>query len=256
MNTAIQNLPQTFPFSPPTHPLGRTPPPTPPPLPTPAPPPPRPLVVMDEYALRLGYYRELKRVMKNDDVVIVGTYAKTTGEPKDCDAVVKRFKELDCDCIVGLGGGGVINVAKAAKLMLGQNRSAFASFEGDSVARQQHYGNENIPLFLLPCDIPGGTEATTRARIVDEGANLFYNFDSRRTCATAVILDKRLTDRMPATAMAVSGLGALAMGIEGFIDNPDNMIAQAYATAAINSVMTTLLPAMLHNGNVLDKLPP
>lgn len=254
MNTEIKKLPKTFTFSCPTKLLGGSNALDNLPFEMKEKGAARPLVVMDEYALRLGYYRELKRVMKNDDVVIVGTYAKTTGEPKDCDAVVKRFKELDCDCIVGLGGGGVINVAKAAKLMLGQNRSAFASFEGDSVARQQHYGNENIPLFLLPCDIPGGTEATTRARIVDEGANLFYNFDSRRTCATAVILDKRLTDRMPATTMAVSGLGALAMGIEGFIDNPDNMIAQSYATAAINSVMTTLLPAMLHNGNVRYKL--
>ena len=214
----------------------------------------RPLVVMDEFSQRLGYFREVKRAIKDGDILIAATYSAVTGSPVDCDQVVKKFKELDCDCIIGLGGFEVINVAKVAKLMLDQNLSAFDMFRYDSVVKRNSYGNSDVALFLLPCGIPSGIEATTRARILDEEANLFYNFDSRRACATAIFLDKRLTDIMPAKALAVSGLNALAMGLIGFIENPDNMIAQSYATAAINSVMTTLLPAMRHNTDASYRL--
>lgn len=214
----------------------------------------RPLVVMDEYAQRLGYFREVKRAMKDGDIPIVGYCAGVTGKPADCDAVAKKFKQLDCDCIVGLGGNGVMNVSKAAKLMLGQNAAAFDIFRYDTTIKRVRYGGMDVPLFLLPCGIPSGIESTTRVRIIDEGSNLIYNFDSRRSCATAVILDKRLTDIMPAKAIGAAGLRALSMGILGFVDNADNMIAQSYATSAIYAVMNTLMPAMMHNADAEYRL--
>lgn len=209
----------------------------------------RPLVIMDEYAQRLGYFREVKRAMQEDDIRIIGFCSGVTGVPADCDAAVKKFKQLDCDCILGLGGPEVVNVAKAVKLMIGQNANAFDMFRYAPVVKRIRYGGADVPLFLLPCGIPSGIEATTRVRIADPETNLFYNFDSRRCCAAAVILDKRLTDIMPAKALGAAGLNALAMGILGFVDNAQNSIAQSYATSAIHAVMNTLVPAMRHNAD-------
>ncbi len=209
----------------------------------------RPLVIMDEYAQRLGYFREVKRAMKEDDIAIVSTCSGVTGVPRDCDAAVAKFKQFDCDCIIGLGGSEVINVAKAVKLMLGQNIAAFDMFRYDPVVKRMKYGGTDAPLFLLPCGIPSGIEVSTRVHIVDGDANMFYNFDSRRACASAVVLDRRLTDIMPARAIGAAGLNALAMGILGFVETPDNMIAQSYATSAIHVVTNSLLPAMRHNAD-------
>ena len=49
----------------------------------------RPLVIMDEYAQRLGYFREVKRAMQEDDIRIIGFWSGVTGVPADCDAAVK-----------------------------------------------------------------------------------------------------------------------------------------------------------------------
>ena len=214
----------------------------------------RPLVIMDEYAQRLGYFREVKRAMQEDDIRITGYCSGVTGLPSDCDEAIKKYKQLDCDCLLGLGGPEVVNVAKAVKLMLGQNANAFEMFRYEPVVKRVRYGGSDVPLFLLPCGIPSGIEATTRVRIVDSEANLFYNFDSRRSCAETVVLDKRLTDIMPAKAIGAAGLNALAMGILGFVENPDNAIAQSYATSAIYAVMNLLMPAMRHNADAEYRL--
>lgn len=214
----------------------------------------RPLVIMDEYAQRLGYFREVKRAMQEDDIRITGYCSGVTGLPSDCDEAIKKYKQLDCDCLLGLGGPEVVNVAKAVKLMLGQNANAFEMFRYEPVVKRVRYGGLDVPLFLLPCGIPSGIEATTRVRIVDSEANLFYNFDSRRSCAETVVLDKRLTDIMPAKAIGAAGLNALAMGILGFVENPDNAIAQSYATSAIYAVMNLLMPAMRHNADAEYRL--
>ena len=214
----------------------------------------RPLVIMDEYAQRLGYFREVKRAMQEDDIRIIGYCSGVTGLPSDCDEAIKKYKQLDCDCLLGLGGPEVVNVAKAVKLMLGQNANAFEMFRYEPVVKRVRYGGLDVPLFLLPCGIPSGIEATTRVRIVDSEANLFYNFDSRRSCAATVVLDKRLTDIMPAKAIGAAGLNALAMGILGFVENPDNAIAQSYATSAIYAVMNLLMPAMRHNADAEYRL--
>lgn len=214
----------------------------------------RPLVIMDEYAQRLGYFREVKRAMQEDDIRITGYCSGVTGLPSDCDEAIKKYKQLDCDCLLGLGGPEVVNVAKAVKLMLGQNANAFEMFRYEPVVKRVRYGGLDVPLFLLPCGIPSGIEATTRVRIVDSEANLFYNFDSRRSCAETVVLNKRLTDIMPAKAIGAAGLNALAMGILGFVENPDNAIAQSYATSAIYAVMNLLMPAMRHNADAEYRL--
>lgn len=214
----------------------------------------RPLVIMDEYAQRLGYFREVKRAMQEDDIRITGYCSGVMGLPSDCDEAIKKYKQLDCDCLLGLGGPEVVNVAKAVKLMLGQNANAFEMFRYEPVVKRVRYGGLDVPLFLLPCGIPSGIEATTRVRIVDSEANLFYNFDSRRSCAETVVLDKRLTDIMPAKAIGAAGLNALAMGILGFVENPDNAIAQSYATSAIYAVMNLLMPAMRHNADTEYRL--
>lgn len=211
----------------------------------------RPLLISDERSYRLGFAKEVKRAMDNDTIVFGATYYKISevATPKDCDDVVNLYKAHSCDGIVALGGENVAQCAKIAKLMLLQGVNDFVYFnhknEMDSVKAAAY----NLPLFILPTDIPCGIEATDRAMLFDEKNNLFYNFDSVMSRASAVILDVRLTDIMPAKAMAKAGLGALAMGVKGFVENTNNPIALAYATSAIHTIINELLPAMRHNSN-------
>ncbi len=211
----------------------------------------RPLLISDERSYRLGFVKEVRHAMDNDIVALGATYYKISEKatPKDCDDVINLYKAHGCDGIIALGGENVTQCAKVAKLMLLQGVGDFVYFNHkfDMDAEKLAYGD--LPLFILPTEIPCGIEATDRASVFDEKNNLLYNFESVLTRASAVILDVRLTDIMPAKAMATAGLGALAMSIKGFVDNTTNPIALAYATSAIHTIINELLPAMRHNSN-------
>lgn len=211
----------------------------------------RPLFISDERSYRLGFAKEVKRAMDNDIIDFGATYFKLAekASPSECDDIINLYKAHDCDGIIALGGENVTQCAKVAKLMLLQGVGDFVYFnhKADMDADKATYSD--VPLFIVPTDIPCGIEATDRAMIYDEKNNVFYNFNSVLSRASAVILDVRLTDIMPAKAMATAGLGALAMGVKGFVDNSDNPIALAYATGAIHTLINELLPAMRHNSN-------
>lgn len=211
----------------------------------------RPLLISDERSYRLGFAKEVRRALDVDINTMGASYYKISevATPKDCDDIVNLFKAHGCDGIIALGGENVTQCAKVAKLMLIQGVGDFVYFnhKDDMDAEKAVYFN--VPLFILPTDIPCGIEATDRAFIFDEKNNMLYNFDSVLARASAVILDVRLTDIMPAKAMATAGLGALAMGIKGFVDNTTNPVALAYATGAIHTLVNELLPAMRHNSN-------
>lgn len=211
----------------------------------------RPLFISDERSYRLGFAKEVKRAMDNDIIDFGATYFKLAekASPSECDDIINLYKAHDCDGIIALGGENVTQCAKVAKLMLLQGVGDFVYFnhKADMDAEKATYSD--VPLFILPTDIPCGIEATDRAMIYDEKNNVFYNFNSVLSRASAVFLDVRLTDIMPAKAMATAGLGALAMGVKGFVDNSGNPVALAYATGAIHTLINELLPAMRHNSN-------
>lgn len=211
----------------------------------------RPLFISDERSYRLGFAKEVRRAMDNDLIEFGATYYKISevASPKDCDDIVNLYKTHGCDGIIALGGENVAQCAKVAKLMLLQGVGDFVYFNHKADMDADKISYSDLPLFILPSDIPCGIEATDRAMIFDEKNNLFYNFNSVLTRASAVILDVRLTDIMPAKAMATAGLGALAMGVKGFVDNAANPFALAYATSAVHTVINELLPAMRHNSN-------
>lgn len=211
----------------------------------------RPLFVCDERSYRLGFAKEVKRALDNDMIGYAFFYRKISekASPKDCDAIVDLYQTYDCDGIIALGGENVVQSAKIAKLMLIQGVGDFVYFKHKSEMDADKGLYREVPLFILPSDIPSGIEASDRAMIFDEKNNVFYNFNSVLTRASAVFLDVRLTDIMPAKAMATAGLGALAMGVKGFVENSGNPIALAYATSAIHTIMGELLPAMRHNSN-------
>lgn len=211
----------------------------------------RPLFISDERSYRLGFVKEVRKAMDNDIIDFGATYFKVTERtcPKNCDDIITMYKAYGCDGIIALGGDNVIQCAKVAKLMLLQGVGDFVYFNHKTEMDAENAVYADLPLFILPTEIPSGIEATDRAYIFDEKNNFFYNFNSVLTRASAVILDVRLTDIMPAKVMATAGLGALAMGVKGFVDNAGNPMALAYATGAIHTVINELLPAMRHNSN-------
>src|SRR4051794_20121150 len=73
----------------------------------------KPLVVTDRGVAQLGFYKDLLR-----DLEAAG-FSEIWGNPvkSQVSAGVAAYKAAGADCIVGLGGGAALDVAKAIALM-------------------------------------------------------------------------------------------------------------------------------------------
>jgi alcohol dehydrogenase len=114
------------------------------------------------------------------------------------------------ECVIGLGGGSSIDLAKLVALGLAH---------GDELRR--FYGEEQVPgpvapLVAIPTTAGTGSEVTPVAVITDPDAVLKVGISSRALIPTLAVVDPTLTYGCPPTVTAFAGIDALAHAIEAF----------------------------------------
>ena len=114
------------------------------------------------------------------------------------------------DCVIGLGGGSSIDLAKLVALGIAH---------GDDLRR--FYGEEQIPgpvapVVAIPTTAGTGSEVTPVAVITDPDALLKVGISSRALIPAVAVVDPRLTYGCPANVTAFAGIDALAHAVEAF----------------------------------------
>jgi alcohol dehydrogenase len=186
----------------------------------------------------------------SDNVLLtVGTVAKLDlvphyeffDVPKDspievAEELARAYLDTGCDGIVALGGGSVLDTAKATKLLLVNPSEKLIDLIGvESVVKREKH-----PLIALPTTAATGSEATKVAVIKDGDEKL--EFVSQFMLPDAVILDAELLITLPQKAIATGAFDALAHAFEASISGQKNPISDEYATKAL-----LLVKANIHN---------
>jgi alcohol dehydrogenase len=113
-------------------------------------------------------------------------------------------------CVVGLGGGSSLDLAKLAALGLAH---------GDEV--RSFYGEEQVPgpiapLIAIPTTAGTGSEVTPVAVLTDPDAVLKVGISSRYLIPTYAVVDPVMTYGCPPSVTGHAGIDALAHAIEAF----------------------------------------
>jgi alcohol dehydrogenase len=160
--------------------------------------------------------------------------------PDSSNAVVAEAARLShesgCDSIVALGGGSVIDTAKAVNVL--------ATLGGDDM--RAYAGTGKItrklrPLFVLPTTSGTGSEATSVSVIKDESTGMKLGYQSPFLMPDATVLDPRLTMGLPAFFTAATGMDAMTHAIESYVCMQKNPLSDAYATKAIEKIAKNLV---------------
>ena len=106
----------------------------------------------------------IKKVQAATDVVI---FEKPAGEPtiQMVEDAISALKAAGCDSVIALGGGSVIDTAKAARLCA-QLNSTFRDWQ----SKAPHYPAPTIPLIALPTSAGTGSEVSGGSVISDPEA--------------------------------------------------------------------------------------
>ena len=177
--------------------------------------------------------------------ITVTLFEKPAGEPtiQMVDDAIAALKAAGSDVVVALGGGSVIDTAKAARLCA-QLNCTFREFQSKAPV----YPAPTLPLIALPTSAGTGSEVSGGSVISDPEAGRKAGIANGNLRAQVALVDPVLTYSMPPSMTANTGIDALAQAIAGIIAKCSTPIGDAIGYEAVH-MMTPALVAAFKDGN-------
>ena len=165
------------------------------------------------------------------------------GEPSPqlVDEAAARFRNSGIEVVIGIGGGSVLDAAKAIAGLLRVNHSVMDYLEG--VGPELPYAGPAVPFIAVPTTAGTGSEATRNAVLSVQGADGFKkSFRDESLVARYAVVDPQLLATCPRQQIAANGMDALTQLLESFVSLKANPITDALALSGMRAVRDSLLP--------------
>lgn len=176
--------------------------------------------------LKIGAYFES---LQEEKGIFVVKFNDFTPNPS-YDSVVKGvtvFREEGCDCIVAVGGGSSMDVAKCIKL--------FANMATDKEYLEQNIVPNRIPFIAVPTTAGSGSEATRYAVIYLNGEKQSITHES--CIPETVFMDAAALETLPLYYKKATMLDALCHAIESFWSVNSTDESRQYSEIAIRLIL-------------------
>jgi len=141
-------------------------------------------------------------------------YCAVTGEPTppavdDCAALARNFR---AELIIGVGGGSVLDTAKASALLTTNDGPIERYFGVDQIPAPC------LPMILVPTTAGTGSEVTSISVVADVASDTKKGIVSDRLFARVVVLDPELTLSVPPKVTAATGIDAFVHAMESYVN--------------------------------------
>jgi len=149
----------------------------------------------------------------------------------------QKARQEETDCIIGLGGGSSLDIAKVVAVRLTNPGRIDDIFGIDLIP------NPGVPLILVPTTAGTGSEVTPIAILSDTREKLKKGIVSSHLLPSAALLDPLLTVGLPPAVTAFTGMDALIHAIEAYTSVNANSLTDHLAFRAIELTAGNLLTA-------------
>ena len=184
---------------------------------------------------------ELERGLALAGVEIAGIVS-VSGEPgpADVEGPVERFRGVALDVVLGIGGGAVLDTAKAIAGLLRSGTQLMDHLEG--VGRGVPYPGPALPVVAVPTTAGTGSEATRNAVISERGPHGYKrSFRDERLVPADAVVDPDLLATAPRALIAANGLDALTQLLEAFTSQRATPFTDALARSGLAAARDGLL---------------
>ncbi|MFO1520379.1 MAG: iron-containing alcohol dehydrogenase [bacterium] len=208
----------------------------------------RMLVITDEFLLKSGMIGPILEGLKNGGVEKTAVFSEVppNSELKTVQKACEKGKEIDAEGILAVGGGSVMDTAKAANILLTLGGDLVGDYSGAHTLT-----SPLKPLIAIPTTSGTGSEVTQVAVILDESNGVKLSFLDRYLYPTLAILDPELTLSMPPKLTAMTGMDALTHAIEAYTSLEANPYSDAFSMKAIRMIKD-FLPRAVEKGDDLE----
>ena len=163
------------------------------------------------------------------------SYLCDKGEPTfdQVKKAIHQFISDGCDGIVAIGGGSVIDLAKAVSVFAIHSDQTLLTIHQNSIL-------ERLPLIAIPSTAGSGSEATKVMVITDRETGIKHNPSHPSLVPDAAILDSFWTKKLPSAISAYTGLDALTHAMEAYVSTKATNTSDFYALQAIKKIANSL----------------
>jgi alcohol dehydrogenase class IV len=206
----------------------------------------RPLYITDQGLIGCGVFSTVRQGMSTQATFSVFDETPENPTVQGVERALSVYRAGDCDGIVAVGGGSVIDTSKAVSLLAGHPGSlAYYHDHPEKIT------SSTAPLVAIPTTAGTGSEASRGAGIHPDATSRSAGVSSEYLVPRVAICDPNLTLSLSPLLTAATGMDALSHCIEGFLAKSVNPPIDAIALDGVRRVFVYLERAV-EKGNDRD----
>ncbi|MCA0935980.1 iron-containing alcohol dehydrogenase [Vibrio alginolyticus] len=208
----------------------------------------RVMIVSDRVMASLGQVDHIREIISQAGLE-ADVFTDTMPEPTETSILPAVTQAIDghYDGIIALGGGSVIDSAKAIAL-LAQYRGRIRDYSVPNIVT-----SPIMPLIAIPTTAGTGSEVTRMTIITDESNDEKLLCMGPGLIPSAAIIDFSLTMTAPARITADTGIDALTHAIEAYVSGKSGLFTDQQAILAMKLIAPNLREAVNNPENKLAK---
>ena len=165
-------------------------------------------------------------------------------DPKIADLGTEFALKEKVQCVIGVGGGSTMDIAKAIGMLVKNDGKAIEYIGIDKVKKQ------GIPTIMVPTTAGTGSETTLTAVFTQRDTKKKGGINSSLIYPHTAILDPELTLDLPPVITAYTGMDALTHAIESYTSLKAHFMSEIISLRAIELIMENLRGAVFDGKNI------
>ena len=161
--------------------------------------------------------------------------------------IADRCLEFGAELIVAVGGGSVMDVAKLASVLGGENVSVKALLSNSGLCQKR------IPTVMVPTTAGTGAEATPNCILAVPEKELKMGIVSEEMMADYVILDREPKQGPPPAIAAATGVDALCHALECYTSKKATPFSDLFAMEALRLIIPNIEKACMDTSALEEK---
>ena len=162
---------------------------------------------------------------------------------------LEEFRNEKCDSLIAIGGGSVMDTAKALGALYARPKKELKDLGGILHVRKK------IPLLIaIPTTCGTGSETTLASVITDSQTRHKYAINDFPLIPSYAVLDYKLIKGLPINLISTTGLDALTHALEAYIGRSTTKDTRSDALEAIKLIFNNLINATNKDEDALQNM--
>lgn len=209
----------------------------------------RPLLVTDSTLVKVGIVEQVKKIF-SDRRIECAVFDSVHPNPiqDDVEKGAQAYRLQNCDCVIAVGGGSPMDVAKVVLLAVSHDNPL--EIYDDALGGSNKIIHPLPSLFAIPTTAGTGSEVGRSGVIIMRKTNDKTIFFHPSMMPRLAVLEPQLTVDLPAPITAATGIDAFTHCLEAYFASGFHPMADGIALEGIRLILKNLPLVLLNGGNL------